>query len=96
MAEPLGAQMASRSLGHLLQYGEPPARRAVPLALAALNVSSPDMSAMDTLSRLSHDADSEVVHNAILALGIIGAGAAADCWPWLCLIVNTFYGCCDV
>lgn len=30
-------------------------RRAVPLALALLNVSSPDMTVMDTLSRLSHD-----------------------------------------
>ncbi len=33
----------------------PSCRRAVPLALALLNVSSPDMSVMDTLSRLSHD-----------------------------------------
>lgn len=30
-------------------------RRAVPLALALLNVSNPDMTVMDTLSRLSHD-----------------------------------------
>jgi len=60
MAEPLGAQMASRMLEHLLQYGEPPVRRAVPLALAALNVSDPGQQVVDALSRLSHDADSEV------------------------------------
>lgn len=55
MAEPLGAQMAGRALEHLLQYGEPAVRRAVPLALAILHASSPDLLAMDTLSRLSHD-----------------------------------------
>lgn len=74
MAEPLGAAMAMRALEHLLQYGEPPVRRAVPLAIAVLKVSDPDLVAMDTLSRLSHDADTEVAQNAVLALGIIGAG----------------------
>lgn len=74
MAEPLGSEMAGRALEHLLQYGEPPVRRAVPLGLAALHVSDPDMMTMDTLSRLSHDADLEVAQNAILALGIMGAG----------------------
>ena len=49
-------------------------RRAVPLALALLNVSAPDISAMDTLSRLSHDADSEVAQAAVLGLGVLGAG----------------------
>lgn len=74
MAEPLGAQMAGRSLEHMLQYSDPSVRRAVPLAIAMLNISSPDMLAMDTLGRLSHDADSEVAQNAVLALGLVGAG----------------------
>mmetsp|Transcript_31070 Transcript_31070/g.68978 ORF Transcript_31070/g.68978 Transcript_31070/m.68978 type:complete len:901 (-) Transcript_31070:581-3283(-) len=74
MAEPLGSRMAARALEHLLQYGEAPVRRAVPLALAALHISSPDMAAMDTLSRLSHDTDVEVAQNAVLALGLLGAG----------------------
>ena len=76
MAEPLGSQMASRSLEHMLQYGDPSVRRAVPLAIAVLNISSPDMAAMDTLGRLSHDADSEVAQSAVLALGLVGAGRA--------------------
>jgi hypothetical protein len=46
----------------------------VPLALALLNVSNPDMGVMDTLSRLSHDTDADVAANAVLALGFIGAG----------------------
>ncbi|KAK9842343.1 hypothetical protein WJX81_007723 [Elliptochloris bilobata] len=74
MAEDLGATMAHRALEHLLQYGEPAARRAVPLAVAMLNVSNPGMAAMDALSRMSHDTDAEVAQNAVLALGIIGAG----------------------
>lgn len=74
MAEPLGAQMAMRTLEHLLQYGDAAVRRGVPLAIAALNVGNPEVVAMDALSRLSHDADSEVAQNAVLALGLIGAG----------------------
>jgi 26S proteasome regulatory subunit N1 len=60
MAEPLGAQMATRMLEHLLAYGEPPVRRCVPLALALLHVSDPAQQVVDALSRLSHDADTEV------------------------------------
>ena len=72
--EELGAKMSNRSLGHLLQYGDPAVRRGVPLALALLNVSNPEVTVMDTLSRLSHDVDAEVAMNAVMALGIIGAG----------------------
>lgn len=60
MAEPLGAQMATRMLEHLLAYGEPSVRRCVPLALALLHVSDPGQQVVDALSRLSHDADTEV------------------------------------
>lgn len=72
--EELGANMASRGLGHLLQYGDPAVRRGVPLALALLNVSNPEVTVIDTLSRLSHDVDAEVAMNAVMALGIVGAG----------------------
>jgi len=44
-------------------------RQAVPLTLALLNVSSPSLNAVDTLSRLSHDTDIQVAQNAVLALG---------------------------
>ena len=72
--EDLGSQMAHRALEHLLSYGDPHVRRGVPLALAILNVSNPEMPVMDTLSRLSHDTDAEVAMGAVLGLGIIGAG----------------------
>ncbi|CAA2982178.1 26S proteasome non-ATPase regulatory subunit 2 homolog A [Olea europaea subsp. europaea] len=74
MAEELGLEMAIRSLEHLLQYGEQNIRRAVPLALGLLCISNPKVNVMDTLSRLSHDADTEVAMAAIVSLGLIGAG----------------------
>eukprot|EP00966_Prymnesium_polylepis_P035054 814453-Prymnesium_polylepis.1 len=56
MGEPLGCEMAGRIMFHLVQYGDPAVRRAVPLALAALSVSNPAQSSIvDTLSKLSHD-----------------------------------------
>lgn len=74
MAEELGVEMAIRSLEHLLQYGEQNIRRSVPLALGLLCISNPKVNVMDTLSRLSHDADTEVAMAAIISLGLIGAG----------------------
>lgn len=74
MAEELGLEMAIRSLEHLLQYGEQNIRKAVPLALGLLCISNPKVTVMDTLSRLSHDSDSEVAMAAIISLGLIGAG----------------------
>lgn len=52
----------------------------MPLSLALLNVSNPDVNVMDTLSRLSHDADSEVAMAAVVALGFIGAGTNNARW----------------
>ncbi|KAG2434205.1 hypothetical protein HXX76_007931 [Chlamydomonas incerta] len=74
MAEPLGGQMAGRLLEHLLQYGDPVVRRAVPLAIGLLHTGNPDVLVMDTLSRLSHDQDAETANNAIVGLGFMGAG----------------------
>jgi len=74
MGEEIGAEMALRSFGHLLRYGEPVIKRAVPLALALLSVSNPKLSIVDTLSKFSHDADHEVSYNSIFAMGMVGAG----------------------
>lgn len=72
--EELGSQMAHRALEHILQYGGPAAKKGVPLALAVLNVSNPDVAVIDTLGRLSHDTDEQVVMSALISLGIVGAG----------------------
>jgi 26S proteasome regulatory subunit N1 len=72
--EELGSQMAHRALEHVLQYGGPAAKKGVPLALAILNVSNPDVAVIDTLGRLAHDTDELVVMSALISLGIVGAG----------------------
>uniref|UniRef100_A0A8C4GVS4 26S proteasome non-ATPase regulatory subunit 2 n=1 Tax=Dicentrarchus labrax TaxID=13489 RepID=A0A8C4GVS4_DICLA len=59
---------------HQLRYGEPTLRRAVPLALALISVSNPRLNILDTLSKFSHDADPEVSHNSIFAMGMVGSG----------------------
>mmetsp|Transcript_3541 Transcript_3541/g.5822 ORF Transcript_3541/g.5822 Transcript_3541/m.5822 type:complete len:886 (-) Transcript_3541:114-2771(-) len=72
--EEVGSDMSNRALDHILQYGELTLRRAVPLALALLNISNPKVTVIDTLSKLSHDADQDTALGAIFSMGIIGAG----------------------
>lgn len=74
MGEEVGAEMALRSFEHLLHYCELPVKRAVPLAMAVLNISNPDFAVIDQLSRMSHDPDEEMSQNAILAMGLTSAG----------------------
>merc|ERR1712050_90614 len=74
MGEEIGAEMALRSLDHILQFGELPLRRAVPVALALLHISNPKVTVIDTLSKLSHDADQDVALGAIFSMGLVGAG----------------------
>jgi len=72
--EEIGAEMTLRTFDHLLHYGEPSVRRAVPLALALLRVSCPDYGIADQMSRRTHDTEDQGSLNAILGLGVIGAG----------------------
>jgi len=74
LGEDVGSEMALRSMNHLLHYCEAPIKRAVPLALALLNISNPDFSIVDQMSRLSHDSDNETAQAAIIGLGLLGAG----------------------
>ncbi|CEO95240.1 26S proteasome non-ATPase regulatory subunit 2 like protein [Plasmodiophora brassicae] len=74
LGENLGAEMALRSFDNMLQYCEVVPRRAVPLALGLLSVSYPQVAVVEILSKLSHDHDEEVSQNAILGLGLAGAG----------------------
>ncbi|KAI9137134.1 armadillo-type protein [Paraphysoderma sedebokerense] len=74
MGEEVGTDMALRMYNHLMHYGEPTIRRAVPLGIGLLCASNPLVSVLDTLSKYSHDNDNEVAINAIFAMGIVGAG----------------------
>ncbi|EGR51985.1 uncharacterized protein TRIREDRAFT_120153 [Trichoderma reesei QM6a] len=74
MGEDIGQEMVLRQFGHLMHYGEPNIRKAVPLAMGLISPSNPQMKVYDTLSRYSHDNDPEVAINAIFAMGMLGAG----------------------
>ncbi|KXN85575.1 26S proteasome regulatory subunit rpn-1 [Leucoagaricus sp. SymC.cos] len=74
MGEEIGAEMSLRQFNHLMHYGEPVIRKAVPLAIALVSASNPQLPLLDTLSKYSHDNDLGVALNAIFAMGIIGAG----------------------
>ena len=73
--EDVGSDMALRIFDHLLQYCELPIKRALPLALALLNISNPDYAFVDQMSRLSHDNDPEVAQAAVIGMGLLGAGS---------------------
>ena len=73
-SEEIGNEMVGRTLNHLLQYGELNIKRAIPLALAILNISNPKLPVQDLLMKLAHDSDVELSQRAIIALGLIGAG----------------------
>eukprot|EP00826_Nyctotherus_ovalis_P051988 TRINITY_DN6539_c0_g1_i2.p1 TRINITY_DN6539_c0_g1~~TRINITY_DN6539_c0_g1_i2.p1 ORF type:complete len:588 (-),score=191.36 TRINITY_DN6539_c0_g1_i2:207-1970(-) len=72
--EEIGNEMAFRTMTHLLQYGEPAIRRAVPLGLSLLSLSYASITTMDMLTKLTYDPDKEVAQAAIFGLGLIGAG----------------------
>lgn len=74
MGEDIGQEMVLRHFSHLMHYGEPHIRRAVPLAMGLVSASNPEMKVFDTLSRYSHDTDIEVAVNSIFSMGLVGAG----------------------
>ena len=74
MGEEVGQEMVLRQFGHLMHYGEPNIRKAVPLAMGLISPSNPQMKVYDTLSRYSHDNDNDVAINSIFAMGLLGAG----------------------
>ncbi|KAG8628075.1 hypothetical protein KVT40_003948 [Elsinoe batatas] len=74
MGEEVGQEMVLRQFGHLMHYGGPNIRKAVPLAMGLISPSNPQMKVYDTLSRYSHDNDNDVAINSIFAMGMLGAG----------------------
>ncbi|CAO3660402.1 unnamed protein product [Rhizopus stolonifer] len=74
MGEEVGSEMSLRAFNHLMHYGESVIRKTVPLAYGLLCASNPQVTILDTLSKYSHDNDSEVAISAIFAMGLVGAG----------------------
>lgn len=77
LGEDIGMQLVKRAVHHVLLSKEVAAtsgRRGLPLGLAMLNISNPEMPVIDTLSKLSHDSDAPTAQAAILGMGIASAG----------------------
>lgn len=74
MGEDIGSNMSLRLFSHLMHYGDSTVKRSVPLALALLSPSNPNISILETLLKLSHDSDTGVASSAIFSLGIVGSG----------------------
>lgn len=74
MMEDVGKEMSHRIFSHLMHYGSPSVRKAVPLALGLLYTSHPAPAVMDILSKYSHDHDKAVAVNATFAMGLIASG----------------------
>lgn len=92
LGEEIGNDMALRMFNHFIQYGNVRVKRAAPLALGLLCVSNPKMEVSDVLSKLSHDHDDQVAQNAILALGLIGAGTNNARIASMLRALTTYYG----
>jgi len=78
MGEDLGAAMSKRAILHTLLTKDDAAKsgkRGVPLALALLSVSDPQMPVVENLSKLSHDSDVATAQAATMGLGIVSAGS---------------------
>ena len=99
MGEDIGQDMILRQFGHLMHYGEANIRKVVPLAMALVSASNPQMKVYDTLSRYSHDTDIDVAINAIFAMGLVGAGtnnarlAPPCCGSWRATTTGTATRC---
>ncbi|BEJ12927.1 hypothetical protein CspHIS471_0301010 [Cutaneotrichosporon sp. HIS471] len=92
MGEDVGAEMALRQFQHLMTYGDPVIRKAVPLALGLISASNPQLTILDTLSKYSHDSDLDVAVNAIFAMGLVGAGTNNARLAQMLRGLATYYG----
>jgi len=45
--EDIGTQMCQRIINHMIQYGEPHIKQAIPLTIALLGITRPDNNLMD-------------------------------------------------
>lgn len=74
IGEEIGTDMSKRIIGHMGRYCDQSVRRAMPMALAMTSVSRIHLPTIDVMTKYAHDSDDQVSCNAILCLGIVGAG----------------------
>ena len=74
IGESVGSEMLIRSFGHFLQFGGVSVKKAVPLAIALLNLSNPKVAIVDQITKFCYDIDKVVAMNAIMSLGLVSSG----------------------
>jgi 26S proteasome regulatory subunit N1 len=74
LGDTVGCQMVRRMFEQVLQFGRSYARRMVPIGLALTAIANPQPDVVDNLHRIGHDPDPATAKNAIIALGLLGAG----------------------
>eukprot|EP00915_Cephaloidophora_sp_WS-2016_P003189 GHVH01004306.1.p1 GENE.GHVH01004306.1~~GHVH01004306.1.p1 ORF type:complete len:1107 (+),score=189.95 GHVH01004306.1:83-3403(+) len=74
LGDKVGQQMILKYAESLLQHGDLPIVRTIPLALALTFASNPQNMVMDLLSKMAHDTDAETALTAIFSLGVVSAG----------------------
>lgn len=74
ISEEIGNDMALRTMNHLMQVGSPTVKQTIPLGLAILHLSNPNIVIQDLLAKLAHLEDETTAFRSIFALGMIGAG----------------------
>ena len=75
IGEEVGMEMLSRSFNHFLQFGDINTKKAVSLAIALLNLSSPKVQVIDSLTKFCYDTDKTVAMNAIFSMGLVSSGS---------------------
>ncbi|MES1901891.1 MAG: 26S proteasome non-ATPase regulatory subunit 2 [Paramarteilia canceri] len=74
LGENVGCEMMVRLISQLTRYGDYRVKSAIPMALALLNISKPSMSALQMLTKYTHDSVNAVSISAMIALGLVSAG----------------------
>ena len=70
----MGSEMLLRSFNHFQQFGNASVKKAVPLAMALLNLSYAKVSVVDAITKFCYDTNKDTAINAIFSLGLVSSG----------------------
>ena len=74
IGEEMGSEMLLRSFNHFQQFGNASVKKAVPLAMALLNLSYAKVSVVDAITKFCYDTNKDTAINAIFSLGLVSSG----------------------
>jgi len=74
MGDKVGSEMMLRLISQLSRYGDYKVKSAIPLAIALLNISNPNLSTLHMLAKSTHEFDNFISITSMIALGLVSAG----------------------